>query len=214
MFLRTFPVGLLGCNCSILGDEASHSAVVIDPGDQVEDILEILQQNALALTAILITHAHIDHIGGAARLKARTGAPVLLNERDFDLYRMLDVQASWLGIAPPERTGIDASLGEQNPVELGEQKLQVIETPGHTQGSVCLYLPEHHLLFAGDTLFAGSIGRTDLPGGDSRMILNSLKSRLLALPDETLVLPGHGEQTTIGQERRTNPFLTGRMRIE
>lgn len=214
MFLRTFPVGPLACNCSIIGDEASGTAIVIDPGDQVEGILQFLQQHGLKLVSILITHAHIDHIGGAAKLKQRTGAPVLLNHRDLELYQMLDVQAQWLGIRTPEQTPIDASLEERTSLKLGDQSIQVMETPGHTQGSVCLYLPGQNLLFAGDTLFAGSIGRTDLPGGDSRMILQSLHSRVLALPDETVVIPGHGEETTIGRERESNPFLTGRIRLE
>ncbi|HET9783411.1 MAG TPA: MBL fold metallo-hydrolase [Terriglobales bacterium] len=203
----TFPVGPLACNCTILGDDAGHSAVVIDPGAEVDGIVQLLAEHDWRLQAILITHAHIDHIGGAAELKRRTGAPVWLNPRDLALSRTLEMQAQWIGIAPPATIKPDADLTTAARLEVGGESLQVLETPGHTEGSICLYLPAEQKLFAGDTLFAGSIGRTDLPGGSTEAILRSLHQVVLALPDETKVIPGHGAATTIGRERATNPFL-------
>lgn len=206
----TFPVGPLACNCSILADETSGEAWVIDPGDQVDDILRRLAEHRWTLRAIVITHAHIDHIGGAAALKAATGAPVWLNQNDLEIYRMVAMQAAWIGIPAPSTTTIDASLSAADAPQLGNIQFEVIESPGHTPGSVCLYVPAERKLFAGDTLFAGSIGRTDLPGGDTRKIMQSLHGKLMLLPDETTVIPGHGPETTIGRERRSNPFLQGR----
>lgn len=205
----TFPVGPLACNCTILGDEATATALVVDPGAEVEDILGHLAAHRWKLSAIIVTHAHIDHIGGAAELKRRTGAPVWLCPRDLRLYDTLESQAHWIGVPPPERVVIDGDLGVGTRLELGAHRLHVLETPGHTEGSVCLYLPEESKLFAGDTLFAGSIGRTDLPGGDDVAIIDSIRGTLMALPDPTIVIPGHGPETTIGQERLHNPFLRG-----
>ncbi|HXZ27926.1 MAG TPA: MBL fold metallo-hydrolase, partial [Terriglobales bacterium] len=184
-------------------------ALVIDPGDDVEQILETLRRHRLTLRQIVITHAHIDHVGGAMRLKRATGAPILLNQNDQALLAMLDVQAGWLGQPPPEKVTIDQELRDGDTVGAGALRASVLHTPGHTQGSVCLYFPAEKKLLAGDTLFAGSIGRTDLPGGSSEMILRSLHQRVLALPDDTLVVPGHGPLTTIGEERESNPFLIG-----
>jgi hydroxyacylglutathione hydrolase len=207
MIFETFPVGPLQCNCTILGDEQAAEAIVIDPGDEVGRIHRRLTELGLKLKQILITHAHIDHVGGALKLKRLTGAPILLNENDLPLLKMMDEQAGWLGIATPETAPPDAGLVDGQRVGLEAFPAQVIHTPGHTQGSVCLHFAPMKLLIAGDTLFAGSIGRTDLPGGDSEQIIDSIQSRLLALPDETKVLPGHGPATTIGSERRGNPFL-------
>ena len=207
IILETFPVGPLQCNCTILGDPATHEAIVIDPGEEIGRIHRRLTKLGLKLTQILITHAHIDHVGGALRLKRLTGAPILLNENDLPLLQMMESQAGWLGVATPEIESPDASLQDGMRVGLDAYPAQVLHTPGHTQGSVCLYFAPLNFLVAGDTLFAGSIGRTDLPGGNSRQILDSIHSRLLVLPEETHVLPGHGSPTTIGEEKQRNPFL-------
>ena len=207
MILESFPVGLLQCNCTLLGDEQTHEAIVIDPGEEVSRIHGRLTELGLKLKQILITHAHIDHIGGALRLKQLTGAPIFLNENDLPLLKMMEEQASWVGVDTPETAPPDSSLTDGATVGLEHYPAQVLYTPGHTQGSVCLHFVPLKLLIAGDTLFAGSIGRTDLPGGDYGQIMDSIQSRLLALPDETIVLPGHGPGTTIGAERRSNPFL-------
>jgi glyoxylase-like metal-dependent hydrolase (beta-lactamase superfamily II) len=207
MIHEILPVGLLQCNCSIFGDEQTGEAIVIDPGDEIEDILAILEKHKLKVKAIVITHAHIDHIGGAAKLKASTSAPVLMNARDQELYDQLDAQAGWLGMENPSRTTIDAEAREGVTLTLGDAAFQIIETPGHTQGSVSIWIPSENKLVAGDTLFRDSIGRTDLPGGDGRQILRSIKNQLLALPESAVVIPGHGANTTIAREKERNPFL-------
>jgi glyoxylase-like metal-dependent hydrolase (beta-lactamase superfamily II) len=207
MIHEILAVGPLQCNCSILGDETSHEALVIDPGDNIPQIVALLAKHQLTLKQIIVTHAHIDHIAGAQQLKRLTGAPVYYNQLDLPLVAMMDVQASWLGIAPPEVAPPDADLPDNHPVAIVGLTGTVLHTPGHTPGSLCLYLPEESLLLAGDTLFAGSVGRTDLPGGDTRKLLSSIHNRLLSLPDEVKVIPGHGAATSIGEERDSNPFL-------
>jgi hydroxyacylglutathione hydrolase len=210
MILETFPVGMLQCNCTLLGDEATGEAIVIDPGDEIERINLRLTVLGLKLKQILVTHAHIDHVGGALKLKRLTGAPILLNENDLPLLEMMDEQAAWIGGPTPEVAAPDASLAEGMTVGLDRYPAQVLHTPGHTQGSVCLHFAPLNMVIAGDTLFAGGIGRTDLPGGNGRQIIDSIETRLLALPDETRVIPGHGPDTTIGDERESNPFLRTR----
>ncbi len=207
MILETFPVGPLQCNCTVLGDEATGEAIVIDPGEEISRIHNLLTSHGLKLKQILITHAHIDHVGGALRLKRLTGAPIYLNENDLPLLAIMDQQAAWLGVRTPETAPPDEALAEGDKVGLDGYPARVIHTPGHTQGSICLHFVPLGLLIAGDTLFAGSVGRTDLPGGNSDQLIDSIHSRLLNLPDEIQVIPGHGPATTIGKERRTNPFL-------
>ena len=238
----TIPVGVLQCNCAIIADPVSREALVIDPGDEVTRILELLGRHKLTVKAIVSTHAHIDHVGGLAKLRQYTGAPVLMHRDDLPLYHGMDVQAAFLRMPAPELTNVDQLLKEGDTLQWGGFQASVIHTPGHTPGSVCLYLPKNLVaknhatqnsasakggnagedatavpipngtlgtpqLFAGDTLFAGSIGRTDLWGGSMEQILDSLRAKLLELPDETKVFPGHGPTTSIGQERHTNPFL-------
>ena len=253
----TIPVGMLQCNCSIIGDPLTREALVVDPGDEVTRILDLLGRRRLTVKAIVSTHAHIDHVGGLAKLHQYTGAPVLMHRDDLQLYQAMDVQASFLGVLPPDVTEVDQLLKEGDVLRWGSLEAQVIHTPGHTPGSVSLYLPHdcgkiiltdkkseadaksggNHggeagsadnsendeadsekaepgkteirvpQLLSGDTLFAGSIGRTDLWGGSMDEIMDSLRSKLMQLPDATIVHPGHGAMTTIGRERETNPFL-------
>jgi hydroxyacylglutathione hydrolase len=207
MILETFPVGPLQCNCTLICDETTREALIIDPGDEIPGIMQRLQKHSAQLKQIIVTHAHIDHVGGALLLKRLTGAPIFLNERDLPLLKMMEVQAGWLGVPTPEVAPPDASAEDCSIIGLSEFPATVLHTPGHTPGSICLHFPSQALLIAGDTLFAGSIGRTDLPGGDSANILRSIHDRLLVLPDETSVIPGHGVKTTIAQEREQNPFL-------
>ena len=248
------PVGMLQCNCSILGDSETREAIVVDPGDEVERILEILRAHGLNVRAIVSTHTHIDHVGGLALLHAATKAPVLIHEADLELYRHLDMQAQFLGMRTPESMRIEDFVKEGDSVRWGAYAARVIHTPGHTPGSISLLVEagqppeqanagrlkpqppkasaEAHLhahvvghareaipaptrerglgpgrLVSGDTLFQGSIGRTDLWGGSMKDILSSIREKLLALPDETIVIPGHGDNTTIGAERAENPYL-------
>ncbi len=207
MIHEVFPVGVLQCNCSVIGDEVSGEAMVVDPGDNIDRVIAIALRHKLVIKQIVVTHAHIDHIGGAMKLKAITGAPILLNQNDQMLVDLMDVQATWIGVAPPGEITIDHDLQDQETLKAGSLSATVLHTPGHTEGSVCLYFAAQAKLIAGDTLFAGSIGRTDLPGGSHKKIIASIKDSLLALPDETIVFPGHGQSTTIGAERETNPFL-------
>ena len=181
------PVGWLQCNCSVVGDPATHEAIVIDPGDEVGRILKVIAAHNLKVRAILNTHAHIDHVGGLRKLRDATGAPVLMHRDDLELYRHLDVQASWIGMRPPESVEVDGFLSEGDEVRWGNYAARVIHTAGHTPGSICLHMPARQNrggpaganekggdaghLFAGDTLFAGSIGRTDLLGGSFEEIM-------------------------------------------
>ncbi len=209
MIHEILPVGMLQCNCSIFGDEQTREALVVDPGDEISRILELLKRHGLKVKAIVITHAHIDHIGGAQKLKKATGAPVYMNPDDAELQEMMHVQAGWLGVETPDAVEIDAPATDGGKLVVGTTEFHVLHTPGHTQGSISLWIPSEGKLVAGDTLFRDSIGRTDLPGGDSRQILRSIHERLLPLPEETEVFPGHGESTTIGREKQVNPFLQG-----
>lgn len=202
-------VGLLECNCSIFGDEETREAIVIDPGDDVSRIVQILERHQLKVKAIVITHGHIDHVMGANKLRELSGAPVYMNQRDADMLDALPLQASWLGVDTPERPPVDTDAVDGTTITLANARFHVMHTPGHTPGSSSVWIPEENKLVAGDTLFRDSVGRTDLPGGNSRRLLSSIKTRLYELPDETVVIPGHGANTTIGREKEHNPFVRG-----
>lgn len=211
MIVETFAVGSLACNCTILGDETSGDAIVIDGGDGVDDVVDRLNHYKLRAKLLLHTHAHIDHIGDLGGLKAATGAPGLLHPGDVPLYQTLALQARWIGLAhAPAVVALDGELRDGDTLHAGSLHLDVLHTPGHTPGSVCFALrngTESTRLFTGDTLFAGSIGRWDLGGTSMEDIVASIRVKLLPHDDATPVVPGHGPFTTIGTERRSNPYL-------
>jgi len=209
--VETFPVGMLGCNCAIVADQASGEALVIDPGDEAERILEVLSRNHLRAVGLLHTHAHFDHVGATALLSRETGAPILMHEGDLPLFAALPEQGRMFGLPVPEPTAVDRRIADGERIACGSDSLEVMHTPGHSPGSVCFRLHgERPLLFSGDTLFRRGIGRTDLFGGSYESILASITSRLLPLPGNLAVLPGHGDGTTIGEEARLNPFVGSR----
>jgi len=211
--LRFFPVGVLECNCVIVGDQATGEALVVDPGGHPQLILRALAALGLRCTVILNTHAHLDHVAANAEVKEQTGARLLMHPDDDTLYQSLAAQAAWLGgpEPAPRVAVVDEALRDDTRLRIGSIEGRVIHTPGHSPGSVCLLFDGvAPLLLSGDTLFAGSIGRTDLWGGDGEREIDSLRTRLLPLEDVTRVIPGHGPETTIGHERRFNPFLVER----
>jgi glyoxylase-like metal-dependent hydrolase (beta-lactamase superfamily II) len=200
---------MLACNCSILGDERTGEGMVVDPGDDVAEILRIAKRHGLRIATIVVTHAHIDHIGGAQKLKEATGAKVIMSAKDIPLLDYLDMQAAWLGMEAPDHPEVDAAAREGDRLWVGASGIEVLDTPGHTPGGISLWIPAEKKVLAGDTLFRDSIGRTDLPGGNGRQILVSIREKLLTLPEDTVVIPGHGETTTIGREKEFNQFLQG-----
>ena len=210
---ETFPVGVLGCNCTIVSCPETQEALVIDPGDEAHAILAALARAGLRAVKIVHTHAHFDHVMATGDVAADTGADVLLHRDDRWLYDNALMQTAMFGLArpgdrpPPVPT---LELRGEEAIAFGRHEARDLHTPGHTPGSLCLYLEESGqppLLFAGDTLFKRSIGRTDLPGGSLPAITHSIRDRLLTLPDGTLVVPGHGAETTIAAEREDNPFV-------
>jgi hydroxyacylglutathione hydrolase len=211
VILRYFPVGPIQCNCIVLADERSREAIVVDPGDDADAITRALRDLDVNVTAVIATHAHIDHVGALAALKQATRAPAMLHEADVPLYENLAVQAAWLGVATPPLTSIDQFLKEGDRLNFGPHSLRVIHTPGHSPGSLSFVVnTQPETILSGDTLFAGSIGRTDLWGGSYAEIMRSILNKLIVLGDDAVVVPGHGPQTTIGTERRTNPFIVER----
>jgi hydroxyacylglutathione hydrolase len=207
--VETLAVGPLGCNCSILADLEARRAIVIDPGGSYEEIRARLEALGVKVDAIVHTHTHFDHVGCTAELQRATGSTASIHEADRFLYDLLPVQAELFGLRAPVRADMDEALVDGCAVRAGAIDLGVLHTPGHTPGS-CSFVARDggstHL-FAGDTLFRSSIGRTDLWGGDHHAILASIRSKLLTLPDDTRVITGHGAPTTIGDERARNPFL-------
>jgi glyoxylase-like metal-dependent hydrolase (beta-lactamase superfamily II) len=210
--IETFPVGMLGCNCTLVHDPVSGQAVVVDPGDDFDRIRDRLDALGAKVAAIVHTHTHIDHVGATAPLARHAGVTPQIHEDDRFLYDMLPLQAALLGIAEPARCEMRGDLHDGASVAAGAIEIGVLHTPGHTPGSVCFLLQgaSGAVLFSGDTLFRGSIGRTDLWGGDSTLILRSLRERLMTLPEDTSVVPGHGPTTTIARERQSNPYVRPR----
>jgi hydroxyacylglutathione hydrolase len=236
MIFEHLAVGPLQCNCYILGDEATREAIVVDPGEEAGRILALVNRHRLTVRTIVHTHAHFDHVGASGLLREATGAEVCLHRGDTFLYENLAMQAKLFGVQVPKAAPVSRWYDHGEEVKAGGLVLGVIHTPGHTPGSVCLHLdvgacvegaekgppmpsrpgsPLYDpsaseapaMLFSGDTLFCGSIGRTDLWGGSYEEIMASIQHRLLTLPDDTVVYPGHGPETTIGDERRSNPFI-------
>jgi hydroxyacylglutathione hydrolase len=208
MIIETFPVGWLQCNCTILGDELTREAIVIDPGDDPQEILARLEKHGLTPKQILCTHTHIDHVGAIYELQERVGTPASIHKADLFLFEKLDVQAEWIGMPMPKQGAIEHFVQDGGSVACHGVEVGVIHTPGHTPGSATFHLPgDRNILFTGDTLFAQSIGRTDLWGGSHPQIIESIQKKLMTFDDDTLVVSGHGQVTTIGRERRYNPFL-------
>lgn len=204
--VQTLPVGVLATNCYLVRDPMSGETLVIDPGDEPERILAALRESGARVVAIVNTHGHWDHIGANTAVKEATGAPLLIHAADADWLSGRLAIRSVPGVLPPVTSPpADRFLQEGEELALGRHRLRVIHTPGHTAGGLCLYLPG--LLFSGDTLFAESVGRTDLPGGSAAALRSSIREKLFALPDETVVYPGHGPATTIGDERSLNPYV-------
>lgn len=199
-------VGPLGCNCFIVGDPATKRAIVIDPGGDAERLVSSLTEKELTVTAIVATHAHFDHLIAAEALREQTGAPFYMHDSDKPLLDWYEESGRmFLGIELGSAPAVDTKVAEGDLLKAGDAELQVIHTPGHSPGSISLI--SSGAVFSGDTLFAGSIGRSDLPGGDGDTLLGAIASKLLTLDDTVTVYPGHGPVTTIGRERRTNPFV-------
>lgn len=207
MIVEVTPVGPLQVNCVILGCDVTRKAVVIDPGADLERILDLLRKHDLCVELILNTHGHFDHIGANAALKKASGAPLLIHKGDIPLLQMASMQASAYGLSAENSPAPDRELTDGELLSFGQEQLKVLHTPGHSPGCVCFY--REGLLVSGDTLFAGSVGRTDLPGGDHQQLLQSIQDKLAGLPPQTRVLPGHGPLSLIEYELQHNPYLTG-----
>ncbi|HEY3219549.1 MAG TPA: MBL fold metallo-hydrolase [Gemmatimonadales bacterium] len=212
MKIVSIPNGMFAENCYLVVDEQAGACAIVDPGEEAGLILHKVKETGAQPVAIWLTHAHLDHVLGVPRVAAETGAPVWLHPADRPLYDGVPEQAAWFGLAPPERLPApDHDLAHGAALQVGDLRFEVRHAPGHSPGSVCLRGPG--VVFTGDVLFAGSIGRTDLPGGDFGTLIASIERELLPLSDDTILYSGHGPETTIGRERRTNPFLTGASRI-
>jgi glyoxylase-like metal-dependent hydrolase (beta-lactamase superfamily II) len=205
MILKKLLVGPLGVNCYILGDEKTREAIVIDPGGNAHAILASIQKHQLKVNAIVNTHAHFDHVGALHALRAETGAPFILHEDEVAMLRGAQSSAAMYGLSIPPQAAPDRTVRDGDRIECGDIALTVLHTPGHTPGGICLLQAKN--VFVGDTLFQGGIGRTDFPGGDYMTLMTSIRDKLLPLPDDTIVYPGHGAQTTIGEEKLLNMFL-------
>jgi glyoxylase-like metal-dependent hydrolase (beta-lactamase superfamily II) len=207
MIVETLAVGPLGCNCTILGCPETRRAVVVDPGGDAERIAAVLDRHGLTPVAAFHTHAHFDHVLATPELKARYGLEILLHADDLPLYENLAMQGSFFGFSLPDPLPVDRFVSDREDVAVGSERGEVIHTPGHTPGSICFHVGSEKLLLTGDTLFAGGVGRTDLWGGSEASLMRSIHERLMTLDPMTRVIPGHGPETTLGEEARSNPFL-------
>lgn len=205
MFVQRIQVGMIGTNCYLVACPETKEAIVIDPGDEGEEIYKLVTKNGFRVSAIVNTHGHFDHVGGNRYLKKITGAPILIHEADAKYLTDRRLHLGSMMGKNEESPEADLLLKEGDTVKVGEFSLKVVHTPGHTPGGISLIGED--VVFVGDTLFSGSIGRTDLPGGDYDTLMASIKNKLLPLEDEMVVYPGHGPSTTIGRERKRNPFL-------
>jgi hydroxyacylglutathione hydrolase len=211
MILQMLTVGPFQENCYIIGDEASGEGAVVDPGDEAARIAMAVEQTGLEIGSIIVTHAHIDHVGGVTALVDEYACPVLMHAEAEPMLEHLPTQALMMGLRFGKIPTVDRHIGEGETLEIGDLRLRPLYTPGHAPGHLAFYIEDEGLVLSGDALFAGSVGRVDLPGGSMEVLMRSIEERLMTLPDETIVYPGHGPQTEIGSERATNPFLQGGM---
>ena len=207
MLFETIVVGPLGVNCFILGDKQSNEGVVVDPGADCEMILAAVARFGIKVKYIINTHGHFDHVGCNRQLVEQSGGELLIHQGDLTLLSMASRSAQNYGLSVEDSPPPARYLTDGMRLEFGKRSIEVLHTPGHTQGGCCLFFAREQLVITGDTLFADSVGRTDLPGGSHAQLIAAIKARLMPLPDETVVWPGHGPSSTIGQERRTNPYI-------
>ena len=205
MIIEMIPVGPLQGNTYIVGDEETRQAVVIDPGDESDRILEVAKANNLKINEIICTHAHFDHVGAAGDIKKETGAKIIMHKEDLETYSLAKDQAAFWGFQVDDLPQPDGFVGEGDEIKVGSLSFKVMHTPGHSKGGICLY--GEGIVITGDTIFKGSIGRTDFPGGSIEELKSSFR-RIIELPDDTRVLSGHGPETTIGYEKQTNFFMS------
>lgn len=208
MILEGFPVGPIQANCYIVGDETTRKGVIIDPGDEAERILSRVRQNELEIEIIFNTHGHFDHVGANKKVKEATGAKIAIHPDDAHYLSKISQSAAVWGMFAEDSPPADLLLEDGQVIQVGGMRFQVLHTPGHSPGSVSLYMPDAELVFTGDLIFAGSIGRTDFPGGDYATLIQSVREKIFPLGDEVRILSGHGPVTTVGNEKLHNPFFT------
>jgi len=209
MILKWLTVGPFQENCYIVGDEVSGVGAIVDPGDEASRIAMTVEQTDLEVGSIIVTHAHIDHVGAVAALVDEYACPVLMHAEAEPMLEQLPTQAMMMGLRFGKVPAVDHHIPDEEVLEVGDLNLRSLYTPGHAPGHLAFYIEDEGLVLSGDALFAGSVGRVDLPGGSMEVLMRSIEERLLTLPDETTVYPGHGPQTEIGNERASNPFLQG-----
>jgi hydroxyacylglutathione hydrolase len=212
MILERLTVGPFQENCYVIGDEETGEGVIVDPGDEAARIALAVEQTGLEVSGILITHTHIDHVGAVAALVDEYACPVLMHAEAEPMLKQLPTQAMMMGLRFGRMPTVDRHIEDEEVLEVGGLKLESLYTPGHAPGHLAFYAEREGFVLSGDALFAGSVGRTDLFGGDMEVLMRSINERLMTLPDETRVLSGHGPETTIGDERAHNPFLLGGLR--